>query len=100
MLASFQAYTDFLILLEHSPWAGVFQVASFHPNYQFDGVPEDAAENLTNRAPYPVFHFIREASLEAALTHYENPEQIPERNIGVANALSVEDKKRLFSYLF
>lgn len=100
MLDGFQAYTDFLVLLAHSPWEGVFQVASFHPQYQFDGVAADAPENLTNRAPYPIFHFIREASLEAALAHYENPEQIPERNIDVANALTAAEKLRLFPYLF
>ncbi|NVK22271.1 MAG: DUF1415 domain-containing protein [Kangiellaceae bacterium] len=71
-------------LLEKEGYEGVYQIASFHPNYFFDGVEEDDASNYTNRSPYPILHILRETSLERALTNIDNPDEIPERNIQVA----------------
>ena len=87
-------------LIEQFDYQGVFQVASFHPNYQFGGTQPDDAENLTNRAPYPILHLIREASLERVLKHYPNPELIPENNIKCVSNLTEQEKKCLFPYLF
>lgn len=104
LLNDFDDYNQFLDLvdglLDEFGWAGEYQVASFHPQYCFAGVAPDSPENLTNRSPYPLLHIIREASIEGALKHYENPELIPERNIGKVSALSEAEKQRLFAYLF
>lgn len=104
MLQSFDDYNQFLdlvdALLDDFEWAGEYQVASFHPQYCFAGVAPDSPENLTNRSPFPLLHIIRDASIEAALEHYGDPEGIPERNIEKMNALSEEERRRLFSYLF
>ncbi len=85
MLEDFNDYLDFLELanqlLETQNYAGIYQLASFHPNYCFDGVAMEAAENYTNRSPYPMLHLIRESRLEGALETYPDPEQIPLRNI-------------------
>jgi len=62
---------------------GVFQIASFHPDYQFGGTEADDAENYTNKSPYPVLHILREASLDAAIAHYPEVDLIPERNIAL-----------------
>lgn len=62
---------------------GVFQIASFHPDYQFGGTEGDDAENYTNKSPYPVLHILREASLDAAVAHYPEVDLIPERNIAL-----------------
>lgn len=84
-LGSFNDYLDFLGLLEQviakTGLEGVIQLASFHPDYCFEGEAEDDPANLTNRSPFPMFHLIREASLEKALENYPDPESIPERNI-------------------
>ncbi len=86
--AKFDDYLDLLDLasqlLDKENYSGIYQIASFHPNYQFDGVEADDASNYTNRSPYPILHILREASLEKALQHIENPEEIPERNIALA----------------
>ena len=66
-LQSFDAYLDMLDVLEQSPWQGEYQIASFHPDYCFDGAEPEDRENLTNRAPYPIFHLLREDSVERAL---------------------------------
>jgi len=66
---------------------GVFQIASFHPDYQFGGTEADDAENYTNKSPYPVLHILREASLDAAIAHYPEVDLIPERNIALLEGL-------------
>ncbi len=81
----FERYLDFLsiaemLLVEHD-YEGIYQIASFHPDYCFqDADPEDSA-NFTNRSPYPMLHLLRESSIESALKSMTNPESIPERNI-------------------
>ncbi len=104
MLTAFDEYNQFLnhvdALLEQMNYQGVFQVASFHPDYQFAGTLPEEAENLTNRSPYPILHLIREASLERVLKHYPNPENIPDTNIKRVSNLTEQEKQTLFPYLF
>lgn len=84
----FEAYLDLTEaadeLIANEDYEGVYQVASFHPQYRFAGAPADDAANYTNRSPYPMLHLLREASIEKALAHYKDPEGIPERNIDFA----------------
>ncbi|UJF17568.1 DUF1415 domain-containing protein [Vibrio sp. SS-MA-C1-2] len=68
-------------LLIEQGYEGVYQIATFHPDYCFDDEPYDEPSNYTNRSPYPTLHLIRESSLEEALEEYDEPESIPERNI-------------------
>ncbi len=104
MLQDFYDYNDFLDyvdgLIADNEWEGIFQVATFHPDYQFGGTQPEDAENLTNRAPYPILHLLREASLEKAIEHYPNPELIPEHNIETVSNLTLEQKVSLFPHLF
>ena len=92
-LSDFDDYLDFLDLsnrlLADQGYSGIYQLASFHPNYRFDGAPPKDPANYTNRAPYPIIHILREASVEAALKRYPNPEAIPQRNIDVTRALGL-----------
>ncbi|EGQ7961181.1 DUF1415 domain-containing protein [Vibrio parahaemolyticus] len=87
-------------LIKQQDWEGIFQVATFHPDYCFGGAAPEDDENLTNRSPYPIFHLIREESLEKVLKHYPDPESIPDTNIARVSALSEEERKKLFPYLF
>jgi hypothetical protein len=104
MLEDFADYNDFLdavdLWLEQFGWEGELQVASFHPDYQFADTEPGDAGNLTNRSPWPLLHIIREDSLEQAIAHFPDVEGIPERNIKRMKALTAEEKKRLFPYLF
>lgn len=86
--------------LKRQGWQGIYQLASFHPDYCFAGAEPDDAENLTNRSPYPIIHIIREASLAKALEFFEGVEEVPERNKACVEALSIEQKQKLFPYLF
>ena len=103
-LQDFFDYNQFLNwaekMIKRNGWAGVYQLATFHPDYCFaDADPEDA-ENLTNRAPYPILHIIREASLEKALQYYEGVEDVPENNKKRVENLTVVERRQLFPYLF
>lgn len=104
LLDDFFDYNQFLQwanqLIKRMNWQGVYQIASFHPGYYFAGTEPEDAENLTNRAPYPILHIIREASLEKALQYYPDADEIPERNRARVEALSAEQKRALFPYLF
>jgi uncharacterized protein len=74
-------------LLAEQGYEGVYQVASFHPDYCFaDAEPDDAA-NYTNRSPYPMLHLLREASLDTAIDNYPGIDSIPENNMRKARSL-------------
>ena len=104
MLEDFADYNDFLdavdLWVEQFGWEGELQVASFHPQYQFADTEADDPGNLTNRSPWPLLHIIREDSLEQVIEHYPDVDAIPERNVRRMNALSAEERSRLFPYLF
>ncbi len=104
MLEDFHDYNDFLdavdLWLEQFGWEGELQVASFHPYYQFADTEADELGNLTNRSPWPLLHLLREDSLEQAIEQFAKVEEIPARNIARMEALSAEERRRLFPYLF
>lgn len=83
-LGDFYDYLDFLglaqLTLEEVGYDGVFQLASFHPEYVFEGEAFDDASNYTNRSPSPMIHLIREASIERAVAAHRDVDGIPERN--------------------
>ncbi|MBK6995370.1 MAG: DUF1415 domain-containing protein [Lewinellaceae bacterium] len=86
--ADFEDYLDLVELAENlsieQGYEGVYQIASFHPDYCFEGADADDPANYTNRSPYPMLHLLREDSISKALDHYIDPEGIPERNIAFA----------------
>lgn len=99
----FYAYLDLLDtaneLLAVQGYEGIYQLASFHPDYCFEGEKQDAASNYTNRAPYPTLHLLREESIEKALSSYEDPESIPERNMAFAEKKGAEFFQKILANL-
>ncbi|MDW5376578.1 DUF1415 domain-containing protein [Halomonas sp. HP20-15] len=87
----FEDYLDLLdlaeALLEAEGYSGVYQLASFHPDYCFDGAEPDDPANATNRSPWPMLHLLREASVSRALDNYPDPQAIPERNVALMRRL-------------
>lgn len=104
VLETFYDYNQFLDyaerLLQQMELEGVYQVASFHPDYQFAGTQPDDAENYTNRSPYPVLHLLREESLDRVLETTEFAEQIPERNIALMNEMGAAKLSALLKAQF
>ena len=99
VLQDFYDFNDFLSiadsLLVDMELEGIYQIASFHPDYQFGGTQPSDAENYTNRAPYPVLHLLREESLERVIADYPDVDDIPERNIKLMNDLGPDKLQTL-----
>jgi hypothetical protein len=83
-LSDFLDYNDCLFfadrMLKQLRLEGELQIASFHPQYQFEGTDADDIENYTNRAPYPFLHLLREASIERAVDAFPDAADIYGRN--------------------
>ena len=98
-LTDFLDYNDFLDVvdaaIEDLDLAGVIQIASFHPRYQFAGTRPDAIENYTNRSPYPMLQLLRESSVERAVASHPDTSRIFEKNIETLRQLGPEGWKRL-----
>ncbi len=94
VLTDFLDYNDFLdnadAAIEALDLQGILQVASFHPDYQFEGVAADDASNYTNRAPFPTLHLLREDSVARAVDVYSDPDVIVERNIQTLDRIGVD----------
>ena len=104
VLRDFSDYNQFLDLVDgllaQMDLEGVFQVASFHPEYQFADTDVDDPENYTNRSPYPALHILREESIELAVAGAPDIDQVPIRNIEKMNSIGTKKLRAdLESYL-
>jgi uncharacterized protein len=84
----FYDYLDLVALCENflkeQKKEGIYQIASFHPDYLFEGTSNDDPANYTNRSLYPMIQILRESSITEAVTNFPGPEKIPQRNIDFA----------------
>ena len=100
----FETYLGFVELAEdlliEQGYEGIYQLASFHPDYRFADAGEDDPANYTNRSPYPMLHLLRETSIELALDNFSQPERIPQRNIEHARSLGLEKIQQLLDTCF
>ena len=91
VLGDFADYNDFIAIAEDTvaelDLEGVLQVASFHPQYQFEGTAPDDITNATNRSPYPTLHLIREESIDRAVDAFPEAETIYEVNMATMERL-------------
>ena len=84
-------------LLAEQGYEGVYQIASFHPDYCFADADSEDVANYTNRSPYPMLHLLREASLDQAIDAYPDIDSIPANNIEKARGLGSGFFKALYS---
>jgi hypothetical protein len=100
VLTDFMDYNDFLgvadAAVEDMRLDGVLQVASFHPDYQFEDTDPDDIENFSNRSPFPTLHLLRESSIDAAVAAFPEAETIYEANIETLRKLGHEGWKQLW----
>jgi hypothetical protein len=100
VLTDFIEYNDFLEVCEaviaELGLEGELQVASFHPQYRFEGTESEDIENYTNRSPYPMLHILREASVERAVAAVADSDEIYRRNIRTLKALGHAGWQRLW----
>lgn len=95
VLGDFHDYLDFVAmtdqLIADMDLEGIIQIATFHPDYQFEGTEFEDPANYTNRAPFPMLHLLREESIEAVVALHPDPEGIPERNVALMRALGLAE---------
>ena len=99
LFEDFLDFNDFLevadgVVDEHA-LEGVIQLASFHPQFQFDGTSAEDISNYTNRAPFAMLHLLREASVERAVAAFPEADAIFEKNIATLEKLGHSGWKAL-----
>ena len=91
VFTDFADFNDFLGVAEDAvadlQLEGVIQVASFHPDYRFEGTTADDITNATNRSPHPTLHLIREDSIDRAVAAFPEAETIYEANMATMERL-------------
>ena len=96
----FEEYLDLVDLaerfIEENDYEGIYQVASFHPQYLFAGASNDDPANYTNRSIYPMLHLLREESVEKVIEKHPNTDDIPEQNIQLARDKGLDAMKKLW----
>ena len=99
LFEDFLDFNDFLeiaegVVDEHG-LEGVIQLASFHPQFQFDGTQLDDISNYTNRAPFAILHLLREESVDRAVEAFPQADDIFEVNIATLEKLGHSGWKAL-----
>lgn len=101
ILSDFYEYLDFVDLandlLAQAGYKGTYQIATFHPDYCFQGVKTDDVTNYTNRSPYPMLHLLREEMLDKAISYYGDTEVIPENNMRCLRELGLVEVKNVWN---
>lgn len=82
-------------LLRREALVGIFQVAAFHPRWEFAGSAADDVENCAGRAPFPTLHLLREASIDRAVSAFPDASRIYEANRTTLRELGREGWRRL-----
>lgn len=100
VLRDFIEYSLFLPTAEATAsklgYGAEFQIASFHPQYQFNDAEGDAIENYTNRSPYPMLHLLRESSVARAVAAFPDAADIYEKNMDTLRRLGHAGWQRLW----
>jgi hypothetical protein len=101
VLGDFLDYNDFLDVADAAVQTlgleGEWQVASFHPHYQFAGSEPDDMENFSNRSPFPTLHLLRESSIERAMDVMSDTDSIYRRNIETLQRLGIAGWQALWN---
>jgi uncharacterized protein len=84
-------------LLEKKNYEGIYQIASFHPQYLFAGSTNMDSSNYTNRSPYPMLHFLREESVSRVVDAHPNIGDVPEQNVAFTQAKGLKYMQALIA---
>ena len=92
-LQDFETFLDVATTLEdilaQAGAEGHLLVATFHPDYLFDGEDEAALSHYTNRSPVPILHLLLESDVSDAVDSHPDIESVPADNVARLNALGV-----------
>ncbi len=92
--SDFDDYLDLLAMAEEllvlQKLDSAMQLASFHPQYVFEGSDESDPANYSNRSPYPILHLLQEVSVTRGIDHYPDIEKLATRNIATLENIGLE----------
>jgi hypothetical protein len=75
----------------------IVQIATFHPDYRFENTTDEDVENMTNFAPYPIFHLLLVQDVSNAIESVDgNTNVIWERNIDLLRKKGKEKSLQLY----
>jgi hypothetical protein len=77
-----------------------FQLVVFHPQFHFEDLELHDRANLVNKSPMPVIHILRSIEVEMSLKEIKDGENISFINQEKLEALTDEEIKKHFPYLF
>ena len=107
LLVLTQAFPEFLdfhffqqevaALLRRLELSGVFQVAPFHPQWEFAGSAAEDVGNCVGRAPFPTLHLLRETSIDRAVAAFPDASRIYEANRRRLRELGWEGWRRVLA---
>jgi hypothetical protein len=93
-LTDFYDFLDFIEAMEtemsNVQADELVQLAHFHPDYQFGGVPSNDPANATNRSPFPVIQLLRVEEMSQAIDAYPDVDGIPDRNVALLRKLAAD----------
>lgn len=103
-LTDFNEYLEFLVfanrLMTEMGFDRDYQIASFHPDYCFEGSQPDDVTNYTNRSPYPMLHLLRESSVTKAVDRHGDAHSIPHNNMKCLQKLGLQHMSSLLNACF
>ncbi len=67
-------------LLREADLDSEFQLVSFHPRFQYEGIAIESPVHFTNRSPYPMLHLLRESDVTRAVDNYGDISSILDQN--------------------
>lgn len=79
--------------LVNSGFDGDYQLASFHPDYQFADADYSDQSNFSNRSPFPIIHILRSDMVGKAIESYGDTAKIYKQNIELLEGMSTEQLK-------
>jgi len=86
--------------LDNNQLQDTFQLASFHPDYQFEDTDSDDVSNYTNRSPYPILHILKSETVEQAIDSHPDINQVPIDNIATMKKLGIEGMVQLLENIY
>lgn len=93
-LENFHKFLDieetFQEMLRESGFNDLIQLATFHPNYQFDDTELDDVTNYTNKSPLPIIQLLRVDEVTKAINGHRNTSEIPTTNKNLMKHLGKE----------
>lgn len=81
-------------------YEGIYQLASFHPDYCFADADNQDPANYTNRSPYVMVHILREEQLEQAIDQYQDADSIPDKNVTLARRKGLDYMRTLLAQCY